>query len=173
MWNAKPFFWNWCSQFSTKHSSYLFALEDHSAGMAISITVSQLPSPGLEHAVLCSVYPWPRTQPESIAKPERVTDGSPERHVAAGSKGPGSVGRTVQVTRNPTGGRRAKTTKTDNEWRTEKELFLSWAQNVLLWEDLWQVFPSSFHFCLFWLVSPSLFTAYPGSSRVHCGFNTD
>lgn len=23
MWNAQLFFWNWCSQFSTKHSSYL------------------------------------------------------------------------------------------------------------------------------------------------------
>lgn len=67
------------------------ALEDHPAGMAISITVSQPLSPEYEHyAVLCSLYPWPRTQSESISKLERVTDGSPERHVAAGSKGPGS-----------------------------------------------------------------------------------
>lgn len=77
------------------------ALEDHPAGMAISITVSQPLSPEFEHAALCSVYPWPRTQSESIAKPEHVTDGSPERHVTAGSKGPGSVRRAVRADQKP------------------------------------------------------------------------
>lgn len=77
------------------------ALEDHPAGMAISITVSQPLSPEFEHAVPCSLYLWPRTKSKSISKPEHVTHGSPERHVAAVSKGMGSVRRAVLADQKP------------------------------------------------------------------------
>lgn len=77
------------------------ALEDHPAGMAISITLSQSLSPEFEHAVLCSLYPWPRTKSKSISKPEHVTHGSPESHVAAVSKGMDSVRRAVLADQKP------------------------------------------------------------------------
>lgn len=108
------------------------ALEDHPAGMAISITLSQSLSPEFEHAVLCSLYPWPRTKSKSISKPEHVTHGSPESHVAAVSKGTGSVRRAVLADQKPHAMEKGPNTEKDNEQRTEKELFLSWAQTVLL-----------------------------------------
>lgn len=162
MWNVKPFFWN-CVPSSLLSTVATFPpLEDHPAGMTLSITVSQHLSPRV--GASCSLQFVSVAQSESISKPRHVTCCSSERHAAVVSKDVGSARRAL-LTRNPA------------QWGETRTQTGSWAE-----KDPGGFHPGKFKgeilprviSLLFILVSFPFSVHYqPHSSRVHYGFNKD
>ena len=99
MWNVKPFFWNYVPSSLLSRVAPFPSLEDHPAGMTLSITVSQHLSPRV--GASCSLQFVSVSQSESISKPRHVTCCSSERRAAVVSKDTGSVRRALLADQKP------------------------------------------------------------------------
>ena len=124
-------------------------LEDHPAGMTLSITVSQHLSPRVWAS--CSLQFVSVAQSESISKPKHVICCSSERHVASVSKDMGFVRKALLADQEPHMMEKGQNTKKINEQiraqavLTLESLFRKFLPMVLFL-FLFSQFPLSVHY---------------------------